>query len=581
MSASDEPGRREVAHRLFAAEYDDATLQYSESDEERAPNYVVTPTGARVNRLFLVGVLTEVEQVNPEVLRARIVDPTGAFVVYAGQYQPDELAFLERTDPPAFVAVTGKARTFEPDDGDRVYTSVRPESINVVDAATRDRWVVQTAEHTLDRVATTATATAMDVAGDELTAALRERGVRDDLATGIPLALEHYGTGAAYLDALRTAALDAARVVADERDEVRSPDLAPDATRTEAPDVAAIAKNPPGRLVRVGETGSESDADTRAEREIDVETETEPAPETGTGPESEPAAEPELEAESEPEPAAQPESEPESEPEAESEPETEPVAGAESDLETEPESDLETEPESDLETEPESEPEPEPRPEPDVRAGAGEDDDGGTTENEDLGDFEGRSLSEGDADSSETVSTDEMYELDEEERREIEEEYGTEFETGTEVDEPGAAEMEAPEPTTAAETEGASSEPATPSDPTASPESADTPESTEPIAEEPETEAGEGATETDAETETGTDAESTADSAGSEDATVDEVLLDAMRALDDGDGAEREAVIADVSEATGADRETIEDAIQDALMGGQCYEPSDGRLKPI
>ena len=74
-------GRREVAYRLFAAEYDDATLDHSESDEERAPNYVVTPTGARVNRLFAVGVLTEIEEVNEEVLRARIVDPTGAFVV--------------------------------------------------------------------------------------------------------------------------------------------------------------------------------------------------------------------------------------------------------------------------------------------------------------------------------------------------------------------------------------------------------------------------------------------------------------------------------------------------------------------
>ena len=81
------PGRREVAYRLFAAEFDDASLSYSESDEERAPNFVVTPTGLRVNRLFAVGVLTEVETINEDTLRGRIVDPTGAFVTYAGQYQ--------------------------------------------------------------------------------------------------------------------------------------------------------------------------------------------------------------------------------------------------------------------------------------------------------------------------------------------------------------------------------------------------------------------------------------------------------------------------------------------------------------
>ncbi|MFB6218843.1 MAG: hypothetical protein ABEH77_06640, partial [Halobacteriaceae archaeon] len=69
MSADDDgPGRREVARRVFAAEYDDADYSYSESDEERAPNYVVVPTGARVNRLFAVGVLTETEAVNEDVL---------------------------------------------------------------------------------------------------------------------------------------------------------------------------------------------------------------------------------------------------------------------------------------------------------------------------------------------------------------------------------------------------------------------------------------------------------------------------------------------------------------------------------
>ncbi|MDL0136951.1 hypothetical protein PNQ20_08805, partial [Halobacterium salinarum] len=137
-----ERNRREVAYRLFAAEFDDADFSYAESDEERAPNYVVTPTGARVNRLFVVGVLTAVEAVNDDVVRARVVDPTGAFVVYAGQYQPEALAALEAAETPSFVAVTGKARTFEPDDADVVYTSVRPETVSEVDADTRDRWVV-------------------------------------------------------------------------------------------------------------------------------------------------------------------------------------------------------------------------------------------------------------------------------------------------------------------------------------------------------------------------------------------------------------------------------------------------------
>ena len=228
MSSSDggsddtAPGTREVAHRIFAAEFDDADLEHSESDEERAPNYVVTPTGLRVNRLFAVGVLTEVESVNEQTLRGRVVDPTGAFVTYAGQYQPDEAAFLDRTTPPAFVALTGKARTFQPEDSDMVYTSVRPESLATVDAGTRDRWVVSAAAATLRRVAVFAEALVMEERGDRLRARLADAGVPAALAAGIPLAIDHYDTGHRYLEAARTLAVDALEVVADEREEVRA-----------------------------------------------------------------------------------------------------------------------------------------------------------------------------------------------------------------------------------------------------------------------------------------------------------------------------------------------------------------------
>jgi len=209
------------------------SFSYAESDEERAPNYVITPTGARLNRVFAVGTLTEVTSVNDEMVRARVVDPTGAFVVYAGQYQPDELAFLEGAEPPEFVAVTGKARTFQPDDSDQVYTSIRPESIATVDADTRDRWVVSAAEQTLDRIGTYAGSAELDLDGDALTDALLEAGVESGLAAGIPLAQEHYGTTPSYLAALRACALEAVEVVAGERDQVSGLTIAPDTTSPE------------------------------------------------------------------------------------------------------------------------------------------------------------------------------------------------------------------------------------------------------------------------------------------------------------------------------------------------------------
>ncbi|WP_137286585.1 RPA family protein [Halorussus salinisoli] len=147
---------REVARRVFAGEFNDATHTFKESDEERAPVYVLLPTGERANRIFVVGTLTETEDVgeDSEYWQGRVVDPNGdPFFVYAGQYQPEAASMLRELEPPAYVAITGKPRTYETDDGN-TNVSVRPESITRVDADTRDRWVVETAKQTLDRIET-------------------------------------------------------------------------------------------------------------------------------------------------------------------------------------------------------------------------------------------------------------------------------------------------------------------------------------------------------------------------------------------------------------------------------------------
>ncbi len=172
MSESDI--RREVARRVFAREFGDSSHTFKESDDDRAPTYLLLPTGEKANRVFVVGTLTEKEDIgeDSEYWRARVVDPTGTFLVYAGQYQPEAVDALRDIEPPEYVAVVGKPNTYEPEDEDGetdvgesedspadenessrdVITSIRPESINVVDAETRDRWIGETAERTLDRI---------------------------------------------------------------------------------------------------------------------------------------------------------------------------------------------------------------------------------------------------------------------------------------------------------------------------------------------------------------------------------------------------------------------------------------------
>ena len=146
--------KRDVAYRIFAKELrnTDIVLDRDESDQYAA-QYVMTPTGAKVSRVFAIGVLTEKEDIgtDAEYWRARLQDPTGAFMAYAGQYQPEAARAMSEVEIPAMLAVVGKITVYIPEDGGTVL-SLRPETVAVVDAAARDRWVYQTAQQTMDRI---------------------------------------------------------------------------------------------------------------------------------------------------------------------------------------------------------------------------------------------------------------------------------------------------------------------------------------------------------------------------------------------------------------------------------------------
>jgi RPA family protein len=151
----------DVAYRIFAQELRDTSVVLERDPEDTyAPQYVLIPTGAKVTRVFIVGTLTENENIGTDTdyWRARISDPTGAFLVYAGQYQPDVTRVLADASVadadssiPEFLAVVGKVSVYTTEDG-RVITSIRPETISVVDALVRDRWVLETSRQTLDRI---------------------------------------------------------------------------------------------------------------------------------------------------------------------------------------------------------------------------------------------------------------------------------------------------------------------------------------------------------------------------------------------------------------------------------------------
>ncbi len=144
---------REVARRVFAQEFRESDLTFKDGDDQYSPQYLLTPTGAKVNRLFIVGTLIEKEDIGSEseYWRGRVSDPTGSFFIYAGQYQPEAAQLLAEAETPEFVAIVGKPSTYTTPEGN-VMTSVRPESINIVDLETRNLWVADCARNTLDRI---------------------------------------------------------------------------------------------------------------------------------------------------------------------------------------------------------------------------------------------------------------------------------------------------------------------------------------------------------------------------------------------------------------------------------------------
>ena len=606
------PGTREVAYRLFATEFEDSELSYSESDEERAPNYVVTPTGLRLNRLFAVGVLTEVERLNSDTLRGRIVDPTGAFVTYAGQYQPEAQAFLDGADSPSFVAITGKARTFEPDDADRIFTSVRPESLSEVTADTRDRWTVSVAEATLERLAVVAAALDADLQGDELRAALETAGVDAPLAAGIPRALDYYGTTTAYLEAIRRVAVDALEVVTGERDEVRPVDVAPDeggsATLGPLPDVGIDLAGDATESAEPAETpvsATSESADSTATADTEAATAT-----ADTAESSEPTTG-STESATEPSEPATTSAESTTEPtttEAATETTAESTTTATSDDSSPPDTattatsddpspaDTATESTTAESSSTATDREPTASSEPATT-------DDGVTDTDDVGDTV-----------DDTADEPEMYQLDDEEREELESEFGADFSSGNEVDPAGEADIDVPDAEELA-AEAAEGEPSdgdtvtaesTPADTAESPTTDATPTETSDPAESTDstetlgsfedtiddtagsatdTESDRSAASDDADGDdsdtTTTDGDAAAAGSEATDIDLEDAAVELMAELDDGDGADREAVVEEVAAAHGVEPAAVEDAIDDALMGGRCYEPDEGTLKPI
>ena len=149
---------RAPAKRVFAEELRKITEQRRQSDDpsEKVPVEVLLPTGEWCSRAVIAGAMTEkTKSTSPNPFyRVKVSDPTGIHYISVGSYQPEALAQLAKISAdslPRWVVVIGKPSIYKAQDKngeDRIYVSIRAESITTVDKDIRDQWILETCSAT-------------------------------------------------------------------------------------------------------------------------------------------------------------------------------------------------------------------------------------------------------------------------------------------------------------------------------------------------------------------------------------------------------------------------------------------------
>ncbi|HYA70584.1 MAG TPA: hypothetical protein VEH28_04355 [Thermoplasmata archaeon] len=145
---------REPAWRVTARELE-SSLEEEKGEGERPTSYLISPFGARMNRVLLAGTLSPAESIGRDpsqtFWRARLSDPTGAVAVTAGSFQPRAMAQLRSTSAPRSAIVVGKTHLFRGRDGVG-YVSVRAEAVRSVAEAEERAALADIVRQTLDRL---------------------------------------------------------------------------------------------------------------------------------------------------------------------------------------------------------------------------------------------------------------------------------------------------------------------------------------------------------------------------------------------------------------------------------------------
>lgn len=144
--------QRQVSERVFASELNESFLVKKRGDGDYDPRLQTLVSGKRTGRVVVVGTLTDVKEINDDgYLQATVHTGDDKLYAYAGQYQEEAQSALQDLDAPTYVTMIGKPSAYELDNGG-MNVSIKPETVQEVSEVERERWVLEAADATLDRL---------------------------------------------------------------------------------------------------------------------------------------------------------------------------------------------------------------------------------------------------------------------------------------------------------------------------------------------------------------------------------------------------------------------------------------------
>jgi RPA family protein len=142
--------KRAPVTKILIAEAVRTTHDLPRGEGQYEAQTYMTPTGRTISKVMIAGVAVEKEDVGKDqsMWRLRVSDPSGAMHVFAGTYQPEGAQTISQLEIPAFVAVVGKLNLYKPEEGS-VIVSLRPDSVTLIDGASRDSLILDASLSTL------------------------------------------------------------------------------------------------------------------------------------------------------------------------------------------------------------------------------------------------------------------------------------------------------------------------------------------------------------------------------------------------------------------------------------------------